>query len=734
MILAKTKTQLLIWWAGMAWAFASGLPAAAAAPHYVFAHYMVCYATYGDYGADTNSTIAGYKRDIQEAQAAGIDGFALNLNAYNDPTQPYYNSRVAEIYEAAEQLGTGFKLFFSVNFAGESNIVNLVETYGRRTNTFTYEGKIVLSAYGGNDVPSAGWPGVDWTNSVLGKLKQDGYGIYFVPFFFSDPVSEIPQSWCAAEVISNFGGIVDGLFCWTAAGLPTQLAPANAVYTFNVHNLNKLSMAGIAPHYWGSVQNSLGRRYYETDGGEGLIRQWLGLIQNQPDWVEICTWNDFNESTYISPVDNPQQYFPDLATPHRYSHKGYLELSKPYISWFKKGYLPAITNDAMFYFYRSHPMNLTASNTNDIGVTWRSGDMADQIYITTWLTAPAEVLVNSGGVLTTNATPSGFSSFRVSFTAGPQYFTLSRQGTILAATQGPDIASQITNYDFFPASGFVYGPNVYGTNNSTVSPPTNLRAGTSTTTPGLSSIFGSTNAGTGVPSPTNVSMQIIRWLDPAVGTFADQAGTKSATNGQAIRLWKDSSINHFDMYGQAGNSGVYALRTNGIPIVQGNGSGGGTCVFQNAYREPCFSNVTVVIAFSMALNSAHNGQTFFDEGPQGASEVDSLQLDFNDGVFYAGANAFGCRTNTSLAWYVISYSPPNYGVWMWSNGVPVACGSQSAGTNCANGFTLGSIQGENSGFDSQMSCAGMAEYSGYPTATDLLILSNFWAGRGIPAQ
>jgi len=135
--------SLLLW---------SAFPATAAAPHYVFAHYMVCYATYGDFGPDTNSTIAGYKRDIQDAQAAGIDGFVLNMNAYNDPTQMYYNTRVAEIYEAAEQLGTGFKLFFSVNYAGESNVVNMVETYAQRTNSFRYNGKLVLSAYGENNV------------------------------------------------------------------------------------------------------------------------------------------------------------------------------------------------------------------------------------------------------------------------------------------------------------------------------------------------------------------------------------------------------------------------------------------------------------------------------------------------------------------------------------------------------------------------------------------------------
>lgn len=435
----------------------SGMGVLAALPHYVFAHYMVCYATYGDFGSDTNSTIAGYKREIQEAQAAGIDGFALNVNAYNDPNQMYYNNRIAMIYEAAEQLKTGFKLFFSVDCFGESNIANMVETYGRRTNTFTYNGKIVLSAYGHNNVTSKGWPGVEWTNAVLGRLGKDGYPIFFVPFFFSDPVREIPEPWCGSEVASNYSTIVNGLFCWTAAGLPNQLAPANSNYIRAVHGCGKLVMAGITPHYWGSVQYSLGRRYYETDGGEGLIMQWLSLIANQPDWVEICTWNDFNESTYVSPVDNPEAYESQLQTPHRYSHKGYLELSKRYIAWFKSGQQPAITNDAVYYFYRPHPENLTAANTNDTGASWRSGDIANQIYVTTVLAAPAQLEVMSGNLVTTNSVPAGINNSRAAFAPGAQLFALSRNGTNVLTAQGPNILSQIQNYDFFPASGFSYG-------------------------------------------------------------------------------------------------------------------------------------------------------------------------------------------------------------------------------------------------------------------------------------
>src|SRR5215467_1123430 len=52
--------------------------------HYVFAHYMVAFATYGE-------SVEGYRREIMEAQAANIDGFALNVGAWDD-SQKFYKS------------------------------------------------------------------------------------------------------------------------------------------------------------------------------------------------------------------------------------------------------------------------------------------------------------------------------------------------------------------------------------------------------------------------------------------------------------------------------------------------------------------------------------------------------------------------------------------------------------------------------------------------------------------
>jgi len=424
-------------------------PAGATLPHYVFAHYMVCYATYGDW-ADTNLTIAGYEREIQAAQAAGIDGFALNLGAYDDPTQLYYNNRVAMIYEAAEQLGTGFKLFFSIDFNGTNEIIDAVQTYAQRTNTFLWNGSVVLSTYAHNGLPWA---------YIRGQLSTNGVNTFFIPYLYSTPMHELPAYADGVGILSTWGNALDGLFLWAAGGNPNLLVQCNLGYNQACIEAGKPFMATFAPTYWGCVQTTLARRYYESQGGEGTAMQWNSIITNQPDWVEICTWNDFNESTYVSPVDNPGQYFPNIASPYRYSHAGYLELTKYYINWYKSGQQPPINQDALFYFYRTSPYSTIATDTNDTVQPQWWGDVpaADNIYNTVLLTAPAQLIVASGGNLSTNSLPAGISHVETPFTPGPQNFTIQRNGQTVVSLAGTDILSTIQVYDFFTASGFAYG-------------------------------------------------------------------------------------------------------------------------------------------------------------------------------------------------------------------------------------------------------------------------------------
>lgn len=406
--------------------------------HYVFAHYMVCFATYGE-------SIQAFQREIREAQAGGIDGFALDVGAWSGP-DTYYKKRVQSMFDAAQSLRSNFKLFFSLEITNTTDIVQMVMDYSGHTNMFRQNGKVVLSTYGQNSV--------DWSNSVFQPLAKQGVGVFFVPHFWPEPVQELPSYTDGLNILNKYGGLVDGLFLFGGAGLPSQLAQCNSNYNRAVHVNGKLFMASVTPHYWGCSQLTIGRRYFEFDGGEGLQLQWRSIIANQPEWVEIVTWNDFNESTYISPVDDPGNYFAGLQTPRRYSHKGYLELSKHFITWYKTGKEPVTANDALFAFYRTHPKDALALNTNDVPVTWRMGNVQDALHASALLSSPGQLVIASGNNFTTNSLPAGLSNVKVTFSPGVQKMTLRRNNTNVVSVQGPDIQTSIQLYDFFPATAF----------------------------------------------------------------------------------------------------------------------------------------------------------------------------------------------------------------------------------------------------------------------------------------
>jgi hypothetical protein len=216
-------------------------------------------------------------------------------------------------------------------------------------------------------------------------------------------------------------------------------------------------MASVTPQYWGCAQYSIGRRYFEFDGAEGIVQQWLSVIATQPDWVEIVTWNDFNESTYLAPIEDPAQYSAHLGVPRRNTHKGYFELSKRFIQWYKTGIEPSIDREALFFFYRTHTKAAIASNTKETPVAWHIGDVKDLIYVTTFLLAPAELEVRSGGSVNTLAILPGMNHVRTPFSAGALYLTLRREGREVLSIRGPDIDSKIAVYNYFSTSGFAYG-------------------------------------------------------------------------------------------------------------------------------------------------------------------------------------------------------------------------------------------------------------------------------------
>jgi hypothetical protein len=89
-----------------------------------------------------------------------------------------------------------------------------------------------------------------------------------------------------------------------------------------------------------------------------MRKLWLDAINvSHPDMVEIITWNDFVEGTYVSPIDDPNKYqfanflfvpgVPLFTQGYFHTHYGATDFLKYYIEWYKTGIEPRVQRDAI---------------------------------------------------------------------------------------------------------------------------------------------------------------------------------------------------------------------------------------------------------------------------------------------------------------------------------------------------------------------------------------------------
>jgi glucan endo-1,3-alpha-glucosidase len=385
----------------------------------VFAHYMVCCPTAGP-----SATLDDYKREIEEAQKRGIDGFALNCGNWK-MREPHYHARTLLMYEAAKQLDTGFQLFVSLDGEALAELEDVVRTLKDHPSQFRIDGRSVLSTFGGQG-------GEDHEEGRrLIRSAQDA-GAFFVPFYYPNPnMTELPTEAHVAQLVHDFPDM-DGYFFFGAAGTGQQIARCNAMHAAAWRGLGKVFMAGITPCYRGSRGNF---RCFETRGFEGMAQEWEGAIRSDATWVELVTWNDWGESTYLAPFGRPSET--SLWGGHyggkMLSHVAYLDASRYYIEWFKTGKPPAISEDNLFYFYRLHPARLPitvnpADETGGRGSPQGADSLLDHLFVTMFLTAPAQLSLHSGATSKTYDLPAGVHHVSMPFEPGTQRFVLQRDG------------------------------------------------------------------------------------------------------------------------------------------------------------------------------------------------------------------------------------------------------------------------------------------------------------------
>jgi len=195
---------------------------------------------------------------------------------------------------------------------------------------------------------------------------------------------------------------------------------------------------------------------------------WMDAINvTHPEWVEIITWNDFIEGTYVSPIDDPNKYpganflgstgVPISTLGYFHSHKGATALLSFFIRWYKTGVEPVISHDAIYYFYRTQ---LKDADAGSPPVAHKFGPVADLVYITANLTAPAELRVTAGGQTRTLHLQAGSTDVQTPILAGdPPFFQLIRNGRTIGSGAASDPVQAVPNYnDYYDSTGTVAVP------------------------------------------------------------------------------------------------------------------------------------------------------------------------------------------------------------------------------------------------------------------------------------
>ncbi|KAK0713523.1 glycoside hydrolase [Lasiosphaeria miniovina] len=297
--------------------------------------------------------------DIQVAQDAAIDGFALNIGA-NDS---FSTTALRNAYGAAAELGN-FSVFLSFDFAAAGNwtvdnIANLTSTFKDEPAQFKVDSKPLVGTFEGASFAN------DWK---WVRSKVDG-GIFLVPDWSIQGPKDINRT------VRD----INGAFSWSAWPQPGKLrmtTDANKQYQKSLNG--EAYIMGVSPYFYTRVPE-LDKNWYASSDRLWFDR-WRQVIDIMPDMVQIISFNDFAESHCLADI-RPQQVIAE-ALPYvsGMSHAGFRAILPYFIAAYKAGreevaFPKSMGAGTAIAYYRTTPVNI--SKCADGGTVWgQHGNMS----------------------------------------------------------------------------------------------------------------------------------------------------------------------------------------------------------------------------------------------------------------------------------------------------------------------------------------------------------------------
>jgi glucan endo-1,3-alpha-glucosidase len=339
--------------------------------------------------------------DVEQAQAMGIDAFALNVVT---STEAWSNNAIKALFDAA--YGTGFKLFFSFDmsrFASPTDAIPLLQQWQSNSSYYKPNGIAYTSTFqGGTKTFGYTTPNAGWQAKFKDALASLAIPTFFVPAFDDSPVDP-------ASFFKTFP-VVDGLFAWenswplASAGKVNVSSARDQAYLTAAKAAGKKYMMGISAVQYKhmNINNNRYRR-----GGLNLALRIPQILSLGPDYVQIQTWNDAGESQYIGPIWPDAVGGTNINTyTDNYDHSGWQILLTPFIKAYKAGIkdvslvVPTGSATVQGVFWHSTLLSTATCKNDTIGPPCGRENIQDTINVAVLVAkgvTGVKVLVYSGG-------------------------------------------------------------------------------------------------------------------------------------------------------------------------------------------------------------------------------------------------------------------------------------------------------------------------------------------------
>ena len=354
------------------------------------------------------------KNDVTRAAAAGIDGFAVDVVSIDPSSRTWAN--VVLLLQAAHAVNPTFRIVLQPDMVGLASqdaaaLARATAVLAAYPAAYRMGGRLLVSPF------FAEKKSVAWWSQYLTEMSST----------YATPVSLFPVLNDDVTFAADFAAISVGVGNWGSRN-PAWNSPSTTGATSPRGRISAVHARGDMWMQPVSVQDERPRSglFDEAANTTNLRTTWQVARDGGADWVLLPTWNDWAEGTAIAP-----------SLYHGYA---YLDLMAYYIAWFKTGAPPTVVRDGVYLTHRRQPVAALPQFPESTLMRLRGGTPAvDTVESLNFLTAPATVLVEVGGVVTTCTAPAGVSSCSAPLRAGLVSVSVVRDGDEVASVTSPAV-------------------------------------------------------------------------------------------------------------------------------------------------------------------------------------------------------------------------------------------------------------------------------------------------------